>query len=156
MTMKPYVPKRGSHAAHVLAIMRQADADVWHASAALARQVGVNAADLRLLLAAAVKHELLELKRGKRNLYRLGARAITAPGEPASPPLPAGPGLPPRSVFDLRDEHIPMPTGARFGVWADGRINISRAGRVTEQLSPTEARDLARVLRERATEEEGA
>ena len=65
-------------------------------------------------------------------------------------------GRRPPSVFDMRDENIPMPTGAQFGVWADGRINISRAGEITEQLSPAEARALALVLRERAMEEEGA
>jgi hypothetical protein len=131
-------------------------------AAELARKLGIDVKNIRLLLDAPVKHGWLELKRDRViepkivYWYRLGARAFAEPGDVGEVAANAECTLPPRSVFDLRDEGIPMPTGARFGVWADGRINISRAGRVTEQLSPVEARDLARVLRERATEEEGA
>lgn len=141
--MKFYKPKGDSYAEKAVAILGEGPGE-WVSSATLATLVGCDVTSIKKILEYAVLNDWIVVqKRGMKNFYSLGKSA---------PPLGAPKAIatmPPSSVFDLGSPERPMPAGASFGVWPDGRINIQRGGRITEQLSPAEARALVYAIQVR-------
>lgn len=156
-----YVPKPHSAAWRALAVLTEKSGS-WMASIDLAQKISVANNGIASLLAPGVIAGVFEKKKiNTRIFYRLGPQAVamaaatlSMPPEDVPPAPPPQVFIPRRSIFDAEDRVIPMPRGATFGVLADGRINIARDGKTTEQLSPKEATTLLGVLRARSVDQD--
>ena len=158
MSTVRYCPRPGTYAAAAISALRAAGPSAWIPSSTLAERIQCEITSLRNLLESAVMAGLIEMRReGSMNTYRIGVD-----------PDEESPSMPVRSVFEMGQPvkapamvsapapaqfSVPLP-GARFGVFSDGEIAIERNGRVTERITPDEAKSLARVITGKVYEED--